>query len=239
MSIKQALLNVGGLSDPSKMPTFGTSIQANKCGIGSKLRKVLNSICSECYALKGRYIFDNVQNAMIRRLDALNNPLWIESMAFLMNNKKQNGKKGLDFFRWHDSGDLQNTRHLHMIVEVAKKSPNTKHWLPTRETKIVTEAIKKGLTIPDNLIIRLSAMAFDKQAPENTAKKFGLQVSGASKKDLWTCPSSKHIGGYSQNKKGEYKAEFGFCAGFTENGSYVNCRKCWDKKEFNIIYKAH
>ena len=215
MSIKQALLNVGGLSEPSKMPTFGTSIPADKCGVGGKLRKVKGSICSKCYALKGRYVFRNVQDALNRRLNALNNPLWIDSMSFLMNNKKLNGKTGLDFFRWHDSGDIQNTRHLHMIVEVAKKSPNTKHWLPTRETKIVTEAIKKGLVIPENLTIRLSAMSFDKQAPENTAKKFGLQVSGASTKDAGNC--------LAPNQK----------------GNCLDCRKCWDKKEFNIIYKAH
>ncbi|QDP49626.1 MAG: hypothetical protein Unbinned202contig1000_32 [Prokaryotic dsDNA virus sp.] len=218
MNIKEALKNVGGLSEPSKMPTFGISLPADKCNVGSKLSKVENSICSECYAKKGRYIFDNVQDAMLRRLKALNNPNWIESMAFLMNNKtiKKEGKeKGLKYFRWHDSGDLQNVRHLHMIVKVAEKTPKTKHWLPTRETEIVSQAIKRGLKIPKNLTIRLSAMKFDKKAPETMAKKYGLNVSGASKKDTWTCPASK--------QKGECK----------------ECRQCWNKSVFNVIYKAH
>lgn len=218
MNIKQAEKNVGGLSDPSKMPTYGTSLPADLCNVGSKLSKVENSICSDCYAKKGRYVFDNVQNAMYRRLEKLNDPAWIDSMAFLMNNKriKKDGKqKGLKYFRWHDSGDLQNIRHLHMIAEVAKKSPNTKHWLPTRETETVAKAIKRGLKIPKNLTIRLSAMKFDKKAPEGMARKHGLQVSGATKKDSWTC--------LAPEQKGECR----------------DCRKCWNQSEFNVVYKAH
>ena len=215
MLIKEAEKNVGGLSDPSKMPEYGTSLPADKCNIGSILAEIINSICEECYAKKGRYVFINVQDAMYRRLKALNNPAWIDSMAFLMNNKKKGKVKGLKYFRWHDSGDLQSVRHLHMIVEVAKKSPNTQHWLPTRETETVSNAIKRGLKIPKNLTIRLSAMKFDGKAPENMARKYGLQVSGASKKDSWTCPASL--------QKGECR----------------DCRQCWDKSVFNVIYKAH
>ena len=218
MNLKQAIENVGGLSDPSKMPTFGTSLPADECYTGSKLKQVPDSICSECYAGKGRYIFKNVQDAMYRRLEKLNSPLWIESMSFIMNNKrikKDGKKKGLKYFRWHDSGDLQSIRHLHMIAEVARKSPETKHWLPTRETEIVSKAIKRGLKIPKNLTIRLSAMKFDKKAPETMAKKYGLNVSGATKKDTWNCLAPK--------QKGECK----------------DCRNCWNQDVFNVIYKAH
>jgi len=134
MIIKEAEANVGGLSNPSKMPEYGTSLPAEECNIGSKLSKILDSICSECYAKKNRYVFKNVQDAMYRRLKALDNPVWIDSMAFLMNNKKKNKVKGLKYFRWHDSGDLQSIRHLHMIVDVANKSPDTKGTKRTAST---------------------------------------------------------------------------------------------------------
>ena len=210
MTIKEALQNVGGLSNPSKMPSFGYSLPATICNVGSKLRTVPNSICSSCYALKGRYMFNNVQSALWRRLESMKNKsLWIESMSFLMN------KKQLKFFRWHDSGDLQDLPHFKAIIQVCVNTPTTKHWLPTRETKLVTEAIKNGLVIPENLTIRLSAMAFDKPAPENTAKKFGLQVSGAS------------------------KINSGNCLAPSQGGECKDCRKCWDKNEFSVIYKAH
>jgi hypothetical protein len=215
MLIKEALANVGGLSEPSKMPCFGYSIPADTCNIGSKLRKVPNSICSTCYALKGNYRYPKVKSALYNRLDTLNNrSLWIESMVFLINKRKMN------HFRWHDSGDLQSPDHFKMIIEVCKQTPETKHWLPTRESKIVIDAIKRAgswfkLVIPDNLTIRLSAMSFDKKAPENTARKYGLQVSGASKLTSGTCPAWK------------------------QGGECKDCRNCWDKSVFNVVYKAH
>jgi len=210
MLIKEALKNVGGLSNPSKMPCYGYSFPAETCNIGSKLRKVKNSICSKCYAMKGNYVFPKVKSALYNRLETLKNKtLWIDSMVFLINTRN------MKHFRWHDSGDLQSTEHLKMIVEVCRKTENTRHWLPTRENKIVTEAIKEGLNIPENLIIRLSAMSFDKQAPENTARKFGLQVSGATKLTDGTCPAWK------------------------QGGECKECRNCWNKSVFNVVYKAH
>ena len=215
MLIKEALANVGGLSEPSKMPCFGYSIPADTCNIGSKLRKVPNSICSTCYALKGNYRYPKVKSALYNRLDTMKNrSLWIESMVFLINKRKMN------HFRWHDSGDLQSPDHFKMIIEVCKQTPSTRHWLPTRESKIVVDAIKRAgkwfkLVIPDNLTIRLSAMSFDKKAPENTARKYGLQVSGASKLTSGTCPAWK------------------------QGGECKDCRNCWDKSVFNVVYKAH
>lgn len=210
MLIKEALQNVGGLSDPAKMPCFGYSLPAEICNIGTKLRKVKNSICSKCYAMKGNYRYPVVINALYNRLETMKNKsLWIDSMVFLIN------KRAMKHFRWHDSGDLQSIEHFKMIVEVCRKTEKTKHWLPTRENKVVTDAIKKGLEIPENLTIRLSAMAFDKQAPEKTAIKYGLQVSGASKFTDGTCPAWK------------------------QGGECKECRNCWDKSVFNVIYKAH
>ena len=47
-------------------------------------------------------------------------------------NADRNSKK-TKFFRWHDSGDIQDLKHLAKIFEVAKRSPDVQHWLPTRE----------------------------------------------------------------------------------------------------------
>jgi hypothetical protein len=53
------------------------------------------------------------------------------------------------YFRWHDSGDIQGLEHFAKIVEVARATPNTLHWLPTREAQTV--ASYTG-TLPDNLL---------------------------------------------------------------------------------------
>jgi hypothetical protein len=172
---------VGGLSEPSKMPCYGLSLPANNCKVGQKMRDVKGSVCSICYALKGRYVFGVVKGALERRQQKLWHPRWVDAMVFLT--------KGHKYFRWHDSGDIQSVSHLKRIAKVAENTPECKHWLPTREYWIVKEFLKKNKK-PDNLIIRLSAMMVDGPAPESMAKKLNVQVSGVSK-DSFSCPAPK------------------------------------------------
>jgi hypothetical protein len=191
------------------MPGYAYSTPAKRCIIGQKLRKVAGSICAFCYALKGRYVFKNVQLAMEKRFASLTNDLWVEAMTYLI------GKVKNPFFRWHDSGDLQGVWHLEKIVKIAKNLPEISFWLPTREYAFVSDYIKKGGEVPSNLTIRLSALMMDGPAPVGIAQRLGLCVSGASKLGDFNCPSSKQ-----GNKCGD-------------------CRKCWDKNEFAINYKKH
>ena len=146
----------GGLSKPSKMPGFSYNLPATKCITGAKLVKIPGSVCSGCYALKGRYRFPNVKDAMQRRLDSINHPLWIKAMAASILETKTG------FFRWHDSGDLQSLDHLKKIFEVCNLTPGIQHWLPTRETSII--ACIQADEVPKNLIIRLSAHKVDGKA---------------------------------------------------------------------------
>jgi hypothetical protein len=146
----------GGLSKPSKMPGFSYNLPATKCITGAKLVKIPGSVCSGCYALKGRYRFPNVKDAMQRRLDSINHPLWTQAMATSIIETKTG------FFRWHDSGDLQSLDHLKKIFEVCNLTPGIQHWLPTRETSII--ACIQADEVPKNLIIRLSAHKVDGKA---------------------------------------------------------------------------
>ena len=75
MKLKELKEAVGSLSAPSKMPCSGYSIPAKECGVGSRLVNVENSTCSGCYALKGRYVFPNVENAMYNRYNSLMNDM--------------------------------------------------------------------------------------------------------------------------------------------------------------------
>ena len=191
---------VGGLSHPSKLPCYGLSLPAQSCIIGQKMRHVEGSVCSICYALKKRYLFNNTKNALKRRENKLWHPRWVDAMVYLIKDKK--------YFRWHDSGELQSVSHLKRIAKVAENTPNTLHWLPTREYWMVKEFLKENKK-PKNLIIRLSAMMIDGPAPEAMAKRLKVQVSGVSK-DAFTCPSSK------------------------QNNKCGSCRACWDSKIFNV-----
>ena len=146
----------GGLSKPSKMPGFSYNLPATRCITGAKLVKIPGSVCSGCYALKGRYRFPNVKDAMQRRLDSINHPLWIKAMATSILETKTG------FFRWHDSGDLQSLDHLKKIFEVCNLTPGIQHWLPTREASIIN--CIQADEVPANLSIRLSAHKVDGKA---------------------------------------------------------------------------
>jgi hypothetical protein len=150
--LKQASIKVGGLSSPSKMPCYGYSIPASRCITGSKLRKVKGSVCSSCYACKGRYLFSNVQNALERRYESMNDLKgWTQNMVdaiYLTGDK---------YFRWHDSGDIQSIEHLQAIVNIAYALPGVMFWLPTKEHGIVGGYLDRGGVIPSNLTIRISA----------------------------------------------------------------------------------
>lgn len=206
---KQAEAICHTLSSPSKMPCYGYSTPASRCITGGKLRKVKESICSVCYALKGRYVFPNVLDAMEKRFHSLFNSKWEDAIAFLIEKKEKSG-----FFRWHDSGDLQGTWHLQKIVNIANRLPHIKFWLPTREISTISTWIDQGNKIPENLTIRLSSFMLDGQPPLAAANRLGLCVSGASDSN-WNCPASK------------------------QEGKCGDCRNCWNKEVFQVNYKKH
>ena len=153
MNKKEAKVITGGLSAPSKMPGPAFNLPAQACITGAKLVKIPGSVCSGCYALKGRYRFPNVKEALNRRLQSLMDPRWIEAMVVLIDETP--------WFRWHDSGDLQSVQHLKNIFEVCNRTPGTQHWLPTREAKFLPLNFD---SIPKNLIIRLSGHKINKAA---------------------------------------------------------------------------
>ncbi len=155
MLIKKAKAITGGLTYTTKMPGPSYNTPASRCLTGAKLRKVKNSVCSSCYALKGNYKrFPKVEEALERRFQSLKRPQWVTAMAALIKKHK--------FFRWHDAGDIQSAKHLQNIFEVCRLTPDTRHWMPTRESQFLKDLNPD--TIPTNLIIRMSSHMIDQPA---------------------------------------------------------------------------
>ncbi len=175
MNTEEAWKIVGGLSKPSKMPGWSIGLPAKECKTGKKLRLIPDSVCYNCYALKGCYVFKVVQDAQYRRLAAIYTAPWVTAMAHLINSKKP------DVFRWHDSGDVQDLEHLNKIYEVCRLTPAKRHWLPTREAWIKDHLQAK----PKNLVIRFSAPMVDQRAPASWPNSSEVVTSGAN------CPSSQ------------------------------------------------
>jgi len=175
MKTSEAWSLVGGLSKPSKMPGWSIGLPAKECKTGGKLQAVPGSVCYDCYAMKGCYVFKVVQEAQYKRLKAIYTAPWVKAMAQLINSKKP------EVFRWHDSGDVQDLVHLNKIFEVCRLTPSKRHWMPTREAWIKDHLNRA----PSNLVIRFSGPMVDQAAPASWPNTSTVVTANA------TCPSAK------------------------------------------------
>ena len=101
---------------------------------------------------------------------------------------------------------------LQKIFQVCKNTPDINHWLPTREYGVLKYVEQKD--IPDNLIIRASAIKVNGNPP-----KFWQWTSTVHTK------GKKHIG-----KK---------CPAINQDGQCLDCRNCWKRSIKNISYEQH
>jgi len=194
------------LSNTSKLGVKSISLDARKCKTGSKLAKKPGTVCSGCYALKGCYVFPVVKDAMARRLEFFNSPNFIPIMVWLLSALRKK------FFRWFDSGDVQNVIMALNILEICRLTPDIKHWIPSKEYKIWRQALKIQ-KLPDNVVLRMSSPNIDQEP----LKEFNNT-------------STVH-----ENKKA-----FGLeCIAYKQDGKCLDCKACYDPKIKNISYPKH
>ncbi len=209
MTRKSAWDLVAGLSTPSKMPGYAYGLPAKECKVGGRLQSVAGSVCHGCYALKGQYRFQNVQDAQYRRLASLADPRWVDAMVFLMFDLK------IKWFRWHDSGDIQTPSHLNKIVSIARTCSKTRFWMPTREKVFVYSHLKQHGSFPKNLVVRLSGAMVDGPAPLGYPHTSTVSTNGLFSETRVTCPAHE------------------------QNNECRDCRKCWDHRVRNVAYAKH
>ena len=220
-TLKEAESAVGGLSSPSKMPSYAWSISAKRCNTGSKLAKVKGSVCYNCYALKGRYMFNNVQGALENRYNAWssNRNRWTDAMIYIMHNKRHIVDNQV--FRWFDSGDIQGVDMLNDINTVAWASPHIRFWLPTKEYKLIKEY---DIDVAPNLVIRVSAPSVDKSFPQ------------------YAYEGNNHTYDYIStvyNKDNLHSANGVICPASKQGNECGSCRACWSDKVSEVSYVSH
>jgi hypothetical protein len=109
----------------------------------------------------------SVKKSQAKRLHVLRRALrstkaraeFVNAFVYILNYKLDtqtpDSRRDANYFRWHDSGDLQSKEHMYMICEIANRTPTIEHYLPTKE-KAHIDSRK-----PDNLLVRVSAAIVD------------------------------------------------------------------------------
>lgn len=208
---------IGGLSQPSKMPWWSWSIDAALCQTGARLAQNEGTVCSSCYALKGNYVFPNVKAAQERRRKGMEHPQFVEAFVVVLTQlhlktrKRRADGRIENRFRWLDSGDLQSVEMLRQINEIALRTPQIDHWLPTREVRIVAEFLKHSSFAP-NLVVRLSTPLVG-ASPKRRTLGLPMATVGASG------------GGHD-------------CRALADQGNRcLDCDVCWQQRDVN--YPLH
>ena len=214
-TLKQAkILSGGGITKQNKkMPFYNYDLSAWDCKKGSQLRNVKNSVCGSCYAMKGNYL--RYKNGSVGRSHELhlksldNNFDWVIAMAYQIIHYKTK------YFRFHASGDLQSVDHAIQIINLARLTPSTSYWIPTREISFIKEIQKRNISIPKNCIFRISAPLVDGFLNSKVFNNTSSVITDSKKAIGKICPSSK------------------------QGGQCLDCRACWNFKETNINYLIH
>ena len=117
--------------------------------------------------------------------------------------------KNQKWFRWHDAGDIQSLEHLEKIFEVCKQTPETMHWMPTREAQFLKTI--DPATVPKKF---------------NNSYEFSHGGPGSCKILALDFHCNKHGRGNlpcSQSGRTMFK----------------DCRACWTRSISNISYGKH
>ena len=208
MKLAEAKQIIVSLGRAGKMPCPTYNTPAKLCKTGSRLRKIKGSTCNGCYAMKGNYLFPNVTQGLQKRFDAFRHIRFVEAMSFMINRYSK--KSG--YFRWFDSGDLDSVNMLKKIVMICQATPTIKHWLPTREVKVVSDYLKIYKKFPDNLLVRVSSPMID-----GKPLKFD----------------------YTSTVHHKQKAIGHDCPSRFQENKCMNCRACWSKEVKNVSYHKH
>lgn len=169
---------------------------------------VLVDACKGCYATTGNYRYPNVKEPRAENREDWQRLEWVDDMVKALDSDR--------YFRWFDSGDMYALGLAEKILEVMKRTPWCKHWLPTRMHKfpkfqsVLTEMMKL-----DNAMVRFSS---DSIRGEYISGLHGSVIVP----DPETIPSGVSV-----------------CHAYKNGGKCSGCRNCWNKSIPVIAYPAH
>lgn len=207
------------LSNTSKLGTKSWSLQAlNKCPASKTPTGELVDACKGCYATFGQYNYTNVKASR-----EFNDWAWKQD-NFVDEFVK--ALEGVSHFRWFDSGDMYNHALAVKMWHIMERTPNTRHWLPTRMHKFKKfYSVMNAMNELDNVCIRLSS---DSIMGELVDVPITLNIDTTS-----TIIPESFIDSHCKVDK-LFK-----CLAPEQEGKCLDCRACYDKSISTIAYTGH
>lgn len=201
------------LSQASKMPCRSWSLEARThCPASVELsgpnKGELVAACAGCYAAGGNYRFLNVRAPRLHNAQDWKRAEWVADMVAAIGTDSH--------FRWFDSGDLFAVALARKVLDVMRRTPATRHWLPTRMHKFAKFAhVLAQMAALPNVVVRRSSDSVS-----------GETVKGATTSTIF-------------GKRSELSAGARVCPAYTRDGKCGDCRACWDKTIAVVAYPAH
>lgn len=163
--------------------------------------------CKGCYATTGNYRFPNVKAPRVHNQEDWKEDDWVDTMVRLLAKDR--------YFRWFDSGDMYAIKLAEKMYEVMRRTPNTKHWLPTRMHKLPKfEEILTDMQYLPNVMVRRSS--------DSVVGEFNFTTHGSVIVSDGVAPVGTTL-----------------CEAYSRGGKCDECRACYDKSVSVIAYPAH
>ena len=199
------------LSQTSKMPCPSWSLPALASCPGARRAGQVVPACRGCYALQGRYLTSSVRAARAHNAADWQRPEWAGDMVTHL--------RPLRLFRWFDSGDLVSVALAEKILEVAQRTPATRHWLPTRSGKLARfRSVIAALEALPNMALRHSSDRTDGIGADVAQRPLRSVIAGAGADPV---PAGAVL-----------------CRAGQRSGECAGCRACWSSGPM-IVYPQH
>ena len=191
--------------------------------------KRLMPSCQACYAEQGRHVFSKAIELRNYNQADWKKPDWVKRMVKSI--------RLFSFFRWFESGDVYHPDLAIKIYEIIKKTPQTKHWLPTLSWKLPDiEVFLAKIATLKNVAVRYSSGqidgTFDKRhgstiAPHELASKWFHEPETAPT-GVMVCPVGVNVvDKYAKKKKDRVQA------------NCDDCFACFDPNSGTVVYALH
>ena len=169
---------------------------------------VLVDACKGCYATTGNYNYPNVKAPRAFNREDWQRLTWVDDMVSALDADR--------YFRWFDSGDMYALGLAEKMLEVMKRTPWVKHWLPTRMHKFPKFALVLAeMQALSNVMVRPSSDSIN-----------GEYLAGTHGSTIVESPDSLPSG-------------VTLCRAYENAGKCSGCRACYDKTVAVIAYPAH